>query len=109
MVDGLRQGIRQRRRDALDRAVDVGPSLLDRALPAEPDARESEQRAPLLALGANQCHVAAPSGRWAHVGAKTHLSGRHQMTVRLINTRDQTKSSTWSFVIWYAPAVNRWV
>jgi hypothetical protein len=30
-------------------------------------------------------------------------------TVRLLNTRDQTKSSTWTFVYWYAPAVNRWV
>jgi hypothetical protein len=30
-------------------------------------------------------------------------------TVRLVNTRDQTKSSTWTFVYWYAPAVNRWV
>jgi hypothetical protein len=29
--------------------------------------------------------------------------------VRLVNSRDQTKSSTWSFVYWYAPAVNRWV
>jgi len=30
-------------------------------------------------------------------------------TVRLINTRDQTKSSIWTFVVWYAPTVNRWV
>jgi hypothetical protein len=30
-------------------------------------------------------------------------------TVRLVNTKDQTKSSTWTFVYWYAPAVNRWV
>jgi hypothetical protein len=34
---------------------------------------------------------------------------RVEMTVRLINTRDQTRSSTWTFVVWYAPAVNRWV
>jgi hypothetical protein len=34
---------------------------------------------------------------------------RVDMTVRLISTRDQTKSSTWTFVVWYAPAVNRWV
>ena len=34
---------------------------------------------------------------------------RIDMTVRLINTRDQTKSSTWTFVVWYAPAINRWV
>jgi hypothetical protein len=31
------------------------------------------------------------------------------MTVRSINTRDQTRSETWTFVLWYAPAVNRWV
>jgi hypothetical protein len=30
-------------------------------------------------------------------------------TTRLVNTRDQTKSSTWTFVYWYAPAINRWV
>ena len=41
--------------------------------------------------------------------AGTFETFRVEMTVRLINTRDQTKSSTWSFVVWYAPAVNRWV
>jgi hypothetical protein len=30
-------------------------------------------------------------------------------TTRLVNTQDQTKSSTWRFVYWYAPSVNRWV
>jgi hypothetical protein len=34
---------------------------------------------------------------------------RVDATVRLVNARDQTKSSTWTFVFWYAPAVNRWV
>jgi len=41
--------------------------------------------------------------------AGTFDTFRVEMTVRLINTRDQTKSSTWNFVVWYAPAVNRWV
>ena len=41
--------------------------------------------------------------------AGTFDTFRVEMTVRLINTRDQTKSSTWTFVVWYAPAVNRWV
>jgi len=34
---------------------------------------------------------------------------RIDMTVRLINSRDQTKSQNWTFVVWYAPAINRWV
>jgi hypothetical protein len=34
---------------------------------------------------------------------------RVDMTVRMINTRDQTRSQTWTFVVWYAPTVNRWV
>jgi uncharacterized protein involved in copper resistance len=29
--------------------------------------------------------------------------------VKLLNTRDQTKSQTWTFVFWYAPTINRWV
>jgi hypothetical protein len=41
--------------------------------------------------------------------AGTFDTFRVEMTVRLINTRDQTKSWTWNFVVWYAPAVNRWV
>jgi hypothetical protein len=41
--------------------------------------------------------------------AGTFDTFRVEMTVRLINTRDQTKSSTWTFVVWCAPAVNRWV
>src|SRR5215510_183159 len=43
------------------------------------------------------------------VPAGTFDTFRVDMTVRLINARDQTKSSTWTFVVWYAPAVNRWV
>jgi len=31
------------------------------------------------------------------------------MTVRMINTKDQTRSQTWTFAVWYAPEVNRWV
>ena len=34
---------------------------------------------------------------------------RVDMTVRTVNTKDQTRSETWTFVLWYAPAVNRWV
>ena len=34
---------------------------------------------------------------------------RIDMTVRLVNTRDQSRSQTWTFVVWYAPAINRWV
>src|SRR5262245_42714850 len=41
--------------------------------------------------------------------AGTFETFRIDMTVRLINTRDQTKSSTWTYVVWYAPAVNRWI
>jgi DUF3108-like len=31
------------------------------------------------------------------------------MTVRMINTKDQTRSETWTFALWYAPSVKRWV
>ena len=34
---------------------------------------------------------------------------RVDMTVRMINTKDQSRSQTYTFVVWYAPAVNRWV
>jgi hypothetical protein len=34
---------------------------------------------------------------------------RVDMTVRMINTKDQTRSQTYTFAVWYAPAVNRWV
>jgi hypothetical protein len=41
--------------------------------------------------------------------AGTFETYRVNTTVRLVNTRDQTKSSTWMFESWYAPSVNRWV
>jgi hypothetical protein len=45
----------------------------------------------------------------ATVPAGTFDTFRVDMTVRMINTRDQSRSQTWTFVVWYAPAVNRWV
>jgi hypothetical protein len=41
--------------------------------------------------------------------AGTFDTFRVDMTVRMINTKDQSRSQTWTFVVWYAPAVNRWV
>jgi hypothetical protein len=41
--------------------------------------------------------------------AGTFDTFRVDMTVRTVNTKDQTRSETWTFVLWYAPAVNRWV
>jgi hypothetical protein len=41
--------------------------------------------------------------------AGTFDTFRVDMTVRTINTKDQTRSETWTFVVWYAPAINRWV
>jgi hypothetical protein len=41
--------------------------------------------------------------------AGTFDTFRIDITIRLINTKDQTKLQTWTFVIWYAEAVNRWV
>jgi hypothetical protein len=41
--------------------------------------------------------------------AGTFDTFRVDMNVRMINTKDQTRSQTWNFVVWYAPAVNRWV
>jgi hypothetical protein len=41
--------------------------------------------------------------------AGTFDTFRIDMTVRMINTKDQTRSQTYTFVVWYAPAVNRWV
>jgi uncharacterized protein involved in copper resistance len=43
------------------------------------------------------------------VPAGTFDTFRLEMTVRMINSKDQTKSQTWNFLVWYAPAVNRWV
>ena len=41
--------------------------------------------------------------------AGTFDTFRVDMTVRTINMKDQTRSEAWTFVVWYAPAVNRWV
>jgi DUF3108-like len=41
--------------------------------------------------------------------AGTFDTFRVDMTVRMINTKDQTRSENWTFVNWYAPALNRWV
>jgi hypothetical protein len=41
--------------------------------------------------------------------AGTFDTFRIEMTVRQINTKDQTRSSTATFVTWYAPEINRWV
>jgi len=41
--------------------------------------------------------------------AGTFDTFRIEMTVRQINTKDQTRSSTAIVVYWYAPAINRWV
>jgi len=41
--------------------------------------------------------------------AGTFDTFRIDMTVRMINTKDQTRSQTYTFVLWYAPATNRWV
>jgi hypothetical protein len=43
------------------------------------------------------------------VPAGTFDTFRVELTVRNINTTDQTKSSTTTVVVWYAPAINRWV
>jgi hypothetical protein len=45
----------------------------------------------------------------ATVPAGTFDTFRVDMSVRMINTKDQTRSQTWAFAVWYAPAVNRWV
>jgi len=45
--------------------------------------------------------VATPAG--------TFDTFRIDMTVRMINTRDQSRLQNWTFVVWYAPAINRWV
>jgi hypothetical protein len=54
-------------------------------------------RASGLAKVAAEEKVTTPAG--------TFDTYRIDTTVRLINTRDQTKSSTWTFIYWYAPAV----
>lgn len=58
-------------------------------------------RASGLAKVVGQEQITTPAG--------TFDTFRVDMTVRMINTKDLTLSQTWSFVVWYAPAVNRWV
>ena len=58
-------------------------------------------RASGVAKVVKQEQVTTPAGTFDTYQVET--------TTRLVNTRDQTKSSTWTFVYWYAPAVNRWV
>jgi len=58
-------------------------------------------RASSVAKVVKQEQVTTPAGTFDTYQVDT--------TTRLVNTRDQTKSSTWKFVYWYAPAVNRWV
>ena len=58
-------------------------------------------RASQLAKVVGEEQVTTPAG--------TFDTYRIDTTTRLVNTRDQTKSSTWTFVFWYAPAINRWV
>jgi hypothetical protein len=41
--------------------------------------------------------------------AGTFDTFRVELTVRQINTKDQTKSTTLNVAVWYAPAINRWV
>jgi hypothetical protein len=54
-----------------------------------------------LAKVVGQEQITTPAG--------TFDTFRIELTVRQINTRDQTKSSTLTTVTWYAPAINRWV
>ena len=58
-------------------------------------------RASGVAKVAGQEQVTTPAG--------TFDAFRVEMRVRSINTKDQTKSSIMNLVVWYAPAVNRWV
>jgi uncharacterized protein DUF3108 len=54
-----------------------------------------------LAKVVGQEQITTPAG--------TFDTFRVELTVRQINTKDQTKSSTLNTVTWYAPAINRWV
>jgi hypothetical protein len=54
-----------------------------------------------LAKVVGQEQITTPAG--------TFDTFRIELTVRQINTRDQTKSTTLNTVTWYAPAINRWV
>jgi len=53
-----------------------------------------------LAKVVRQEQITTPAG--------TFDTFRVELTVRQINTRDQTKSITVNTVMWYAPAINRW-
>jgi uncharacterized protein DUF3108 len=54
-----------------------------------------------LAKVVGQEQITTPAG--------TFDTFRIELTVRQINTKDQTKSTTLTTVTWYAPAINRWV
>ncbi len=54
-----------------------------------------------VAKVAGQEQVTVPAG--------TFDTFRVEMTVRATNTRDQTILENWTFLVWYAPEVNRWV
>ena len=54
-----------------------------------------------LAKVVGQEQITTPAG--------TFDTFRVELTVRQINTKDQTKSTTLTVVLWYAPAINRWV
>jgi hypothetical protein len=54
-----------------------------------------------LAKVVGQEQITTPAG--------TFDTFRVELTVRQINTKDQTKSTTLTVVVWYAPAINRWV
>jgi hypothetical protein len=54
-----------------------------------------------LAKVVGQEQITTPAG--------TFDTFRIELTVRQINTRDQTKSTTLNTVTWYAPAITRWV
>ena len=58
-------------------------------------------RASGVAKVVGQEQVTTPAG--------TFDTYRVEATVRQVDTRDQTKSATVTYVFWYAPAVNRWV
>jgi hypothetical protein len=72
---------------------------------SDANAINLQSGAALRATGAakvvGQEQVTTPAG--------TFDTFRVDMTVRMINTKDQTRSQTWTFVLWYASAINRWV
>jgi len=53
-----------------------------------------------LAKVVGQEQITTPAG--------TFDTFRVELTVRQINTKDQTKSTTLTVITWYAPAINRW-